>query len=252
MPKKRLIPVLLLSDGRLVKGRQFVDHEDAGNPATTARIYNDQMADEIVVLDIQAGPRRRGPDLETLRALAARCFIPISFGGGIASVDTGRAVLRAGADKIVVNAAARRRPALIAELAGTFGRQAVVVAVDFIPTPKGPRVAGNCGKTALDQHPVEWARQAAVMGAGEILLTSVEREGCRTGPDLETTRVVAEAVDVPVIAHGGMGQLKDFVAAVTDGKASGVAAGRIFQFADNNLIKVRRFMQSQGVSLRDC
>lgn len=250
MAKKRLIPAMLLADGRLVKGRRFTDHEDAGNPVTTAKIYNDQMADEILVLDIQATPLGRAPDLDTLRALAARCFVPISFGGGIASVEIGREALRAGADKLVVNSGALRDPTLIGALAAQFGRQAVVAAVDVLALPQGDRVATACGQRATDLDPVAWARRVVEMGAGEIVLTSVDREGGRGGLDLDLCRRVAEAVDVPVVAHGGVGRLEDFVAAVTAGGATAVAAGRIFQFADNNLIKVRRYMLSQGVDLR--
>jgi len=250
MPHKRLIPAMLLSGGRLVKGRRFADHEDAGNPVTTAKIYNDQMADEILVLDIDATPRGQAPDLETLRAMAQRCFVPIAFGGGVASVETGREVLRAGADKLVVNAAALRDPSLVTQMASQFGRQAVVVAIDCVTAAGGARVAADCGRRATDRDPVDWAQAVARAGAGEILLTSVEREGARSGTDIELCRRVARSVDIPVIVHGGVGRLEDFVAAVTDGTAAAVAAGRTFQFADNNLIKVRRFMIGQGVDLR--
>jgi cyclase len=250
MPHKRLIPAMLLSDGRLVKGRRFADHEDAGNPVTTAKIYNDQMADEILVLDIAATPRRRPSDLDTLRAMAARCFVPIAFGGGIATADDARAALRAGADKIVVNSAALHEVGVLSAMAEQFGRQAVVAAIDWLQTAAGPRVAAECGRHATDRDPVQWARSVAAAGAGEILLTSVDREGGRGGPDVELCRRVASAVDVPVIAQGGVGRLEDFVAAIVDGTAAAVAAGRSFQFADNNLIKVRRFMIGQGVDLR--
>ncbi len=246
----RLIPAMLLSSGRLVKGRRFGDHEDAGNPVTTARIYNDQMADEIVVLDIDATPKGRGPDLETLAALTQRCFVPVAFGGGIASVETAAAALRAGADKIIVNSAAQARPEFLSELAGQFGSQAVVAAIDVIDTPAGPRVAADQGRKATARKPAEWAAEAAAAGAGEIFLTSVDREGGRGGLDLALTRMIAEAVPIPVIAHGGVGRLEDFVSAFTEGGASAVAAGRMFQFADNNLIKVRRYMVQSGLQLR--
>jgi imidazole glycerol-phosphate synthase subunit HisF len=250
MAHGRLIPAMLLSSGRLVKGRRFRDHEDAGNPVTTARIYNDQMADEIVVLDIDATAQGRGPDLEALAALTQRCFVPVAFGGGIASVETAAAALRAGADKIVINSAAQAKPSFLSELAEQFGCQAVVAAIDVIDTPAGPRVAAERGHKATARKPAEWAAEIAAAGAGEIFLTSVDREGSRAGLDLAMTRMVAEAVSIPVIAHGGVGRLEDFVSAFTEGGASAVAAGRIFQFADNNLIKVRRYMVQSGVELR--
>ncbi len=246
----RLIPAMLLSGGRLVKGKGFADHEDAGNPVTTAKIYNDQMADEIVVLDIDASPNEQPPDLETLKAMSARCFVPISFGGGVRDVDIASQVLRCGADKIIVNSVALEKPAVVSELADRFGRQAVVVAIDHLQTPAGTRVAADCGRRATEFGPVEWAQKAEAAGAGEILLTAVGREGMRTGLDVDTIRDVAGAVSIPVVAHGGVGRLDDFVAALTDARASAVAAGRVFQFADNNLIKVRRFMQQNGIDLR--
>lgn len=250
MAGSRLIPAMLLSKGRLVKGRRFAEHEDAGNPITTAKIYNDQMADEIVVLDIEATATGRGPDLETLAALTARCFVPVTFGGGVASVETAAEVLRSGADKVALNAAALARPGLVSELAGQFGSQAVVVALDVLETRAGPRVATDSGRRATERGPVAWAQEMEAAGAGELLLTSVEREGCRCGPDLAAIRSIVEAVTIPVIAHGGVGKLEDFVSAIAEGGAAAVAAGRIFQFADNNLIKVRRYMQQNHVDVR--
>ena len=250
MPKARLIPAMLLSQGRLVKGRSFTDHEDAGNPLTTAKIYNDQMADEILVLDIEATPQGRGPDLATLSALTRRCFVPVAFGGGIDSVESAASALRSGADKIVLNAAALTRPSLIGELAACFGSQAVVIAIDSREGPRGARVATDCGRQLLERKPTDWAREAEAQGAGEILLTSVDREGRRSGLDIAGIRAVAQAVDIPVIAHGGVGRLEDFVAAFEEAGASAVAAGRIFQFADNNLIKVRRYMQQHSIDMR--
>lgn len=250
MAKKRLIPAMLLSGSRLVKGRGFTDHEDAGNPVTTAKIYNDQMADEIVVIDIEATSAGRDPDFATLAALTARCFVPITFGGGIATLDAATKALRAGADKVLLNAAALAQPALIGELAGQFGRQAVMVAIDTLTTKSGPRVARNCGRQATDIAPLDWALEAQRLGAGEILLTSVEREGMRGGLDLGTVGDISGALSIPVIAHGGVGRLEDFVTVFQETAAAAVAAGRIFQFADNNLIKVRRFMQQHGIDLR--
>lgn len=246
----RLIPAMLLRGGRLVKGKGFADHEDAGNPVTTAKIYNDQMADEIVVLDIDASVNGKLPDLEILKSMSTRCFVPISFGGGVSDVDVASKVLRCGADKIIVNSAALQRSTVLSELADRFGRQAVVAAIDHVQTSAGTRVATKCGRVATQLTPAKWARQAEEAGAGEILLTSVDREGTRNGLDIETIRDVANAVSIPVVAHGGVGRLEDFVAAFSEAEASAVAAGRIFQFADNNLIKVRRYMQQNGIDLR--
>lgn len=246
----RLIPAMLLSAGRLVKGRSFANHEDAGSPVTTATIYNDQMADEIVVLDIDATSKDDPPDLETLQALSRRCFVPISFGGGINSVAKAAEVLRAGADKVVVNTAALENLGFVSELAGQFGSQAIVVAIDYVTTTAGARVTTKSGKQATDRLPETWARDAEAAGAGEIFLTCVEREGMRSGLDVKMVRKISETVSIPVIAHGGVGRLEDFVSAFSEGGASGIAAGRIFQFADNNLIKVRRYMQQNGVDLR--
>ena len=250
MALARLIPAMLLRGGRLVKGKAFAEHEDAGNPVTTAKIYNDQMADEIVVLDIDASPKGQPPDLETLKAMSARCFVPISFGGGIRDVEIASQVLRCGADKIIVNSVALDRPTALTELADRFGRQAVVAAIDHIQTPAGSRVVADCGRRAMEFDPVEWAKKVEAAGAGEILLTSVDREGTRNGLDVGAVRDVAKAVSIPVVAHGGVGRLEDFVSAFSEAKASAVAAGRIFQFADNNLIKVRRYMQQNGIDLR--
>ena len=251
MLQARLVPAMLICGGRLVKGRQFMNHEDAGSPATTAKIYNDQMADEILVLDIQATPKNRVPDVDTLRQLSERCFVPISFGGGVTSTQIGQEVFRAGADKIVLNAAAIAEPKLISNLADLYGRQAVVVAIDVRDTEQGPRVVTDRSHSITEMDPARWAEPAVAHGAGEILLTSVDREGTRSGIDVQTTRAVVEAVDVPVIAHGGVGQLEDFVTAIAETGAAAVAAGRIFQFADNNLIKVRRYMQGHGIHLRN-
>jgi imidazole glycerol-phosphate synthase subunit HisF len=250
MSKIRLIPAMLLSNGRIVKGRHFRDHEDAGSPVTTAKIYNDQMADEIVVMDIQASVINREPDLDTLAKMTERCFVPVTFGGGITSVEIAKKVLRAGADKLLINASALNEPTIITELASQFGRQAIVVAIDFISEAADAQVASHCGKNATGLHPVEWAQRAALLGAGEIVLTAVDREGCRTGPNIDISREVTMAVDVPTVIQGGVGQLQDFVEAISKTGASAVAAGRIFQFADYNLIKVRRYMQSQGIDLR--
>ncbi|MEK9968289.1 MAG: imidazole glycerol phosphate synthase cyclase subunit [Ferrovibrio sp.] len=200
MAKLRLIPTMLLAQRRLVKGRRFSDHEDAGNPVTTAKIYNDQMADEIAVLDIEATPSGREPDLAVLQDMTRRCFVPVAFGGGISSVALAKRVLRAGADKVIINSAALENPGFIGELAVQFGRQAVVIAIDFLDLPAGPRVASACGTHATSWHPVEWAKEASRHGAGEILLTSVDREGSRGGLNLSLTKAVSEAVTIPVIA----------------------------------------------------
>ena len=249
MPAKRIIPSMLLSKGRLVKGTSFKGHEDAGNPITTARIYNDQMADELSILDIDASPNKNNPDLETLYQLSKRCFIPISFGGGINSIEVAAQVIRAGADKVIVNQAGIDDMTFINSLSTIFGKQAVVFAIDFTSTLDGERVVTKSGTEVTSYCPKDLAKQAEKMGAGEIILTDVEHEGTRKGPNLNVIKEVSIGLKIPLVANGGVGDLDDFVNILSETNASAVSAGRILQFADNNLIKVRRYIQSKGIHL---
>ena len=249
MPAKRIIPSMLLSNGRLVKGKAFKQHEDAGNPVTTARIYNDQMADELSIIDIEATPNNREPDIESLQQLSKRCFIPISFGGGINSIEIAARVMKAGADKIIINQAGFNDMQFINRLSAIFGKQAIVFAIDYTKTSNGERVMTRAGKEITEIPPLDLAKKAETMGAGELMLTYIDHEGTRLGPDIDTIRAISGKIKIPLIANGGIGDLDDFVKILVETDASAVAAGRILQFADNNLIKVRRYIQSKGILL---
>lgn len=247
---KRVIPAMLVAGGRLVKGQSFGDHEDAGNPVTTARIYNDQLADEIIILDTEARRTGRGPDLDLLRRIAENCFVPIGFGGGIDSVQIAADALRSGADKVILNTQALERPTLISELAGRFGQQAVTVALDYRRVRDTRIVFTHNAQSNTGMELFEAIRRMCAAGSGEIMLTDVDREGRRAGPDLATIEEAARAIDRPVIAHGGIGSLEDFADILTGTGAQAAAAGRVFQFSDFNLIKVRRYLIQHGVRMR--
>ena len=253
MVKIRIIPVLLLKEGRMVKPIQFGKggQRDVGWPATTARVYDSQDADELVFLDITASSEGRAFLLETLQDVAKNCFIPITAGGGVKSIDDIREVLRAGADKVSINTAAVEHPELIAEGAKIFGNQCVVVATDVIKSASGEyEVMTHAGTKSTGLNPVEWAKKAAELGAGEILLTAIDREGTMTGYDLELIKKVAAEVSIPVIAHGGAGTRQHFVDAVTQSDVKAVAAASIFHFSDSNLPQVKMFMSNAGLPVR--
>lgn len=253
MLKTRLIPVLLLKNGRMVKPIRFgADGErDVGDPVTTARIYDSQDADELLFLDIEASEAGRGTFLSTLAAVAKNCFVPVTAGGGVNTLEDIEALLRVGADKISMNAAAVERPSLITEAAQRFGSQCIVVSIDFkriiarrcaIFTHRGARD----GKREL----VSWAKEVESRGAGELLITSIDREGTMSGYDIPAIRAVSEAVRIPVIANGGAGSRADFVRVIREGGASAVAASSVFHFSDSNLTQVKSFMLNAGVSMR--
>ena len=249
--KKRLIPALLLKDGRCVKGRRFADFRDTGNPLTAARVYDAQGADELVFLDITATAEGRETTLDIVRHVAEECFMPLCVGGGIRTVDDVRLLLGNGADKVSINTAAVERPQLIEEAARRFGDQAVVVSIDVRRHEDGrPEVFTHAGRQATGLDPVEWARQAVDFGAGEIFLTSIDREGTMEGYDLDLVRSVADAVTVPVIAHGGCGTLQHLVEAVNDGHADAVSCAAMLHFTDQSVIKARAHMKTYGVDVR--
>jgi cyclase len=251
MLKTRLIPSLLLANGRCVKGVRFDDYRDVGHPVTAAKVYEAQGADELLFLDIRASDEGRATLLDTVTQTAEQCFMPLTVGGGVRTVDDIRTLLRAGADKVSINTAAFARPELITEGAAEFGDQCIVVSIDHIADSTGTqRVALDSGKRMTDVDPVEWAQRAADLGAGEILFTSVEREGARGGYDIETIRRVADTVSVPVIAAGGAGSLQDLVDVVAQGHASAVAAASIFHFTDQSPIKAHSFMKQAGLDVR--
>jgi cyclase len=248
---KRIIPCLDVDAGRVVKGTNFIALRDAGDPVELAARYDAEGADELVFLDITATSDTRATVVELARRTADRVFIPFTIGGGIRSVADAQAVLDAGADKVSVNSAAVARPELIGELAAQFGVQCVVLAIDARRRAEGDSwevvVAG--GRTPTGRDAVEWAREGAERGAGEILLTSMDRDGTRDGYDLALTAAVAEAVDVPVIASGGVGGLPDLVAGMRAG-ADAVLAASIFHFGEVSVPEAREHLRAAGVAMR--
>jgi imidazole glycerol-phosphate synthase subunit HisF len=248
---RRVIPCLDVDKGRVVKGTNFVDIRDAGDPVELAARYQDEGADEIVFLDITASHERR----DTVAALARRCadevFIPFTIGGGVRSVEDAQAVLDAGCDKVSINSAAVARPGLVGELAAVFGAQSVVLAIDA-KREEGDRygVYVNGGRTAAGRDAVEWAREGAERGAGEILLTSMDRDGTEDGYELELTRAVADEVDVPVIASGGAGELGHLVDAVEKGGADAVLCASIFHYGRHTVREAKRHMRAAGIPVR--
>jgi len=252
MALKRVIPCLDVDKGRVVKGTNFVDIRDAGDPVELAARYQDEGADEIVFLDITASHERR----DTVAALARRCadevFIPFTIGGGIRSVEDAQAVLDAGSDKVSVNSAAVKRPELIGELAEVFGAQCVVLAIDARKRTDadGYEVVVQGGRTETGREAVEWAREGAERGAGEILLTSMDRDGTEDGYELQLTRLVADAVDIPVIASGGAGTLDHLVDAVKQGGADAVLCASIFHYGQFTVGEAKRRLDLAGVPVR--
>src|ERR671918_1877057 len=247
---RRVIPCLDVDKGRVVKGVEFVNLRDAGDPVELAVRYQDEGADEIVFLDITASHERR----ETVAELARRCadnvFIPFTIGGGVRSAADAQAVLDAGADKVSVNSAAVRRPELLGEMAEVFGAQCVVLAIDAKRTGDGYEVFLNGGRVATGRDAVEWAREGAERGAGEILLTSMDRDGTEDGYELELTRAVADAVDIPVIASGGAGKLGHLVDAVERGGADAVLCASIFHYGQYTVREAKERMHAAGIPVR--
>ena len=248
----RVIPCLDVTDGRVVKGVNFVDLRDAGDPVELAARYDSEGADELVFLDITASSDGRDTMLDVVARTAEKVFIPFTVGGGIRELSHARALLRAGADKVSVNTSAVQRPALIGEIATEFGAQCVVCAIDA----KHDRATGSWqvflhgGRTPTGIDAVEWARTAVSLGAGEILLTSMDRDGTRDGFDIGLTRAVTDAVGVPVIASGGVGTLDHLADGVTQGGATGVLAASIFHFGEFTVAAAKQHMASRGISVR--
>jgi imidazole glycerol-phosphate synthase subunit HisF len=267
MLAKRIIPCLDCKDGRVVKGVRFIDLRDAGDPATLAEAYNGEGADELVALDISASREGRATWMETVYRIARKLFIPLTVGGGVRTLDDGLRLLSAGADKVAVNTAAVERAALIEELASRFGRQAVVVAIDA-------RRRTSCGATGLPENPeavtpasnwsvvtyggsqetgidaVEWARRAEALGAGEILLTSMDADGTRRGFDCELTAAISRSVHIPVIASGGAGAPEDFAEVFLRGAADAALAASIFHYRQYTIRQLKEYLQSCGVPVR--
>jgi cyclase len=248
----RIIPCLDVANGRVVKGVNFVALRDAGDPVQAAAAYDAAGADELCFLDITASHENRGTLLDIVERTADQCFMPLTVGGGVRSVDDARALLLAGADKVAVNSAAVARPALIGELAMRFGEQCVVVAVDAKAVAPGRwEIFTHGGRKATGIDAVAYAIAAARLGAGEILLTSMDRDGTKAGYDLALTRLISDAVPVPVVASGGVGNVADLVSGVRDGHASAVLAASIFHFGEVTVAQARAALADAGLPVRE-
>ncbi len=251
MHAKRIIPCLDVKNGRVVKGTSFVNLRDAGDPVEAAVAYDRQGADELVLLDITASSDARGIMLDIVSRVAEKIFIPFTVGGGIRTVDDFKKLLREGADKISVNSAAIDRPQLITEAAEKFGSQCVVVAIDARRRADGGwNIYKHGGRLDTGIDAVLWAKKVEALGAGEILLTSMDCDGTKAGYDLELTRAVADAVDIPVIASGGAGTLEHFYEAFTKGKADAVLAASLFHYKELEIGQVKDYLAEKGISVR--
>lgn len=249
---KRIIPCLDVHGGRVVKGVNFVNLVDAGDPVAIAKAYDEAGADELVFLDITASSDARETVVDMVREVAKNVFIPFTVGGGIRTVDDFKALLREGADKISVNSAAINRPELIREAAEKFGSQCVVVAIDAKRRPDGSgwNIYKNGGRIDMGIDALEWAKKVEELGAGEILLTSMDADGTKAGYDLELTRAVSESVSIPVIASGGAGCLEHFYDAFTEGKADAALVASLFHFKELEVKEVKQYLREKDVSVR--
>jgi imidazole glycerol-phosphate synthase subunit HisF len=252
MLTKRIIPCLDVKEGRVVKGIQFVQLRDAGDPVELARFYDEQGADELVFLDISASNEGRKTMVEVVKAVASELAIPFTVGGGINSLEDMKRILRSGADKVSLNTAAVLNPSLITEGADFFGTQCIVVAIDakYDPELGSWRVYTHGGRTATDREVIDWAREAVRLGAGEILLTSMDSDGEKKGFDLKLTKAVSEAVSVPVIASGGAGNAEHFVDSFVEGKADAALAASIFHYKETSVAEVKSYLREKGVEVR--
>jgi cyclase len=248
---KRIIPCLDIARGRVVKGVNFVNLRDAGDPVEVARRYDDQGADELAFLDIQASVETRGLLYDMIEKVADQVFIPLTVGGGVNHVDDIRALLNAGADKVSINTAGVNDPSLFTRASARYGAQCIVAAIDAKQAGDGRwEVFTHGGRKATGIDAVEWARRVVMLGAGEILLTSMDRDGARSGFDLGLTRAIADAVDVPVIASGGVGSLQDLVDGIVLGHADAVLAASIFHYGEFTVGEAKRAMAAAGVEVR--
>ena len=251
MLAKRIIPCLDVTNGRVVKGTNFVNLRDAGDPVECAIAYDRQQADELVFLDITASSDHRATMVDVVQRTAAQCFMPLTVGGGIRTVEDMRRMLHAGADKVSVNTAAIHRPQLVSEGANAFGSQCVVVAIDAKRWSDTQwKVSTHGGRNFVELDAIEWAREVECLGAGEILLTSMDADGSKNGYDIELTRRVSEAVKIPVIASGGAGNLDHMVQVLNEGKADAVLAASIFHFGEYTVAQAKDYFARHGIPVR--
>ncbi len=250
MLTKRIIPCLDVKDGRVVKGVNFVNLRDAGDPVETARIYDQEGADELVFLDITASHEGRKTFIDVVRHTAEQIFMPLTVGGGINSIEDIRSLLNAGADKISINTAAIHNPSLVREASERFGSQCIVIAIDAKKTPAGWNVFTHGGRRATDKDAVAWAREVYGLGAGEILLTSMDADGTKNGFDIALTKAVSAAVNIPVIASGGAGSAAHFTALFSGTGADAGLAASIFHYGEIKIRDVKEHLQATGVKVR--
>jgi len=255
MLAKRIIPCLDVKNGRVVKGVHFLNLRDAGDPVECASTYNQAGADEIVFLDITASIERRRTIFEIVKKTAEKIFIPLTVGGGIRKLEDIRQLLKSGADKVSINTAAIERPKLVQEASERFGSQCIVVAIDARRKTKSHKkhvweVYSYGGRKATGLDAVKWAKKVEKLGAGEILLTSMDKDGTKTGYDIELTRLIGEAVNIPVIASGGAGNMKHLYDALTRGKASAVLVASIFHYGKYSVPQVKRYLKNKGIAIR--
>jgi len=247
---KRIIPCLDVTDGRVVKGVNFVELRDAGDPVEIARRYDEQGADELTFLDITASSDNRGLIFHIIEQVASQVFIPLTVGGGVRAVEDVRNLLNAGADKVSINTAAVLNPQLVADASGRFGAQCIVVAIDAKRVGDHWEVFTHGGRKQTGFDAVEWAKRMVALGAGELLLTSMDRDGTKSGFDLELTRAISEAVEVPIIASGGVGNLDHLVDGVKQGGADAVLAASIFHFGEYTVKQAKQYMADHGIEVR--
>ena len=250
MVSTRIIPCLDVNNGRVVKGINFISLKVAGDPGEQAKIYREEGADEITFLDITATHQKRKPMVDVIEKTAQNIFVPLTVGGGVSSIEDMRSFLRVGADKVSLNSAAIKNPNLIIEGSKIFGNQCIVVAIDAKKTGNSWNVFINGGRIDTKIDAIQWAKKAVKLGAGEILLTSMDRDGTKNGYDLELTKKISSSVDVPVVASGGVGALEDFLNGVKVGKASALLAASVFHYKKFSINDVKKYLNSNGVNVR--
>ena len=250
MLTKRIIPCLDVKEGRVVKGTNFLELRDAGDPVENAKAYEEQMADELCFLDITASHEKRKTIIDVVERVAREVFMPLTVGGGIKTIEDIRDTLRAGADKVTVNTTAVERPDFVREASEIFGSQCICIAIDAKRSGEGFEVYTYGGRKPTGVNAVAWAKQVEEMGAGEILLTSMDRDGTKIGFDIELTRVIAESVNIPVIASGGVGTLEHLYDGLVEGKADAVLAASIFHYREHTVIDAKKYLRQRGVNVR--